>query len=67
MIVFNLACAHSHAFEGWFSSAENFEKQQTYDLVSCPMCGDTHIEKDFSAPRLNQVRIWQPVACQSHD
>jgi hypothetical protein len=42
MMVFNLACAHGHAFEGWFSSAENFEKQQTYDLVSCPMCGDAH-------------------------
>ena len=42
MIVFNLACAHGHAFEGWFSSAENFEKQQTSDLVSCPMCGDAH-------------------------
>jgi hypothetical protein len=53
MIVFNLACSHGHAFEGWFSSVEDFEKQQNYGLVACPLCGDAHVEKGLSAPRLN--------------
>jgi len=53
MIVFNLACSQGHPFEGWFTSADDFEKQQTQGLVACPICNDAHIERGLSAPRLN--------------
>ncbi len=53
MIVFNLSCSHSHEFDGWFRSAEDFERQSHSVLVECPHCGDTRITKRLSAPRLN--------------
>jgi hypothetical protein len=53
MIVFNLACSHGHPFEGWFASSVDFEKQQLHGMVACPVCGDLHVEKGMSAPRLN--------------
>lgn len=53
MKVLNLQCAHRHGFEGWFGSEEDFANQLARGLVSCPMCGDTQIQKMLSAPRLN--------------
>ena len=44
MIVFNLSCSHGHDFDGWFRSAEDFERQSQSVLVECPLCGDTHIK-----------------------
>lgn len=51
--VFDLQCAHGHVFEGWFNGTQGFEDQSERGLLSCPMCGDTHIERKLSAPRLN--------------
>ncbi|MGE0097813.1 MAG: DUF1178 family protein [Hydrogenophaga sp.] len=53
MKVLNLQCAHQHGFEGWFGSEDDFTSQLERGLVSCPLCGDSHIEKKLSAPRLN--------------
>jgi hypothetical protein len=53
MKVLNLQCAHQHGFEGWFGSEDDFTDQLTRGLVSCPLCGDVHIQKKLSAPRLN--------------
>ena len=53
MIVFDLHCADSHRFEGWFASAKDFASQKKRGLLSCPTCGNTDIEKGLSAPRLN--------------
>jgi hypothetical protein len=53
MKVLNLQCVHQHAFEGWFGSEDEFQEQLARGLVECPMCGDTHIAKLPSAPRLN--------------
>lgn len=53
MKVFNLRCGSQHVFEGWFGSEADFQDQQARGLVSCPMCGDTALEKMLSAPRLN--------------
>ena len=49
MIVFDLACSHGHAFEGWFASAEEFARQQASELVRCPVCDDAQVEKRLSA------------------
>lgn len=53
MIVFNLSCSQEHKFDGWFRSAVDFERQANGGLVECPMCGDSHITKQLSAPRIN--------------
>ncbi len=53
MIVFNLACAQQHLFEGWFASSDEFDSQRTRGLVECPACGNKEIDKRLSAPRLN--------------
>lgn len=53
MKVLDLQCDHSHVFEGWFASEDDFLNQQDRGLVECPVCGDAAITKRLSAPRLN--------------
>ena len=53
MKVLDLQCGSEHVFEGWFASEDDFVSQLGRGLVACPMCGDTHITKKLSAPRLN--------------
>ena len=53
MKVLDLQCTHSHAFEGWFASEDDFQGQLARGLVECPLCGDRGIRKKLSAPRLN--------------
>jgi len=53
MKVLNLQCSHSHSFEGWFASEDDFRGQLGRGLVECPLCGDTGVTKMLSAPRLN--------------
>ena len=51
--VFNLRCANEHAFEGWFSSENDYYTQCERGLLTCPMCESARIERMPSAPRLN--------------
>lgn len=53
MKVLDLECRQGHTFEGWFASLDAFTDQCTRSLVACPACGDVHITKKLSAPRLN--------------
>jgi hypothetical protein len=53
MKVFDLGCDNEHSFEGWFASAEDFDRQQQAKLVECPVCGSLAVRKLLSAPRLN--------------
>jgi hypothetical protein len=53
MKVLDLECPQQHVFEGWFGSEDEFQGQLSRGLVECPMCGDTHIAKRLSAPRIN--------------
>jgi hypothetical protein len=53
MKVLNLQCSHEHAFEGWFTSEEDFQSQLARGLVECPVCADRVITKGLTAPRLN--------------
>ncbi len=53
MKVLNLQCSHSHSFEGWFASEDDFQGQLGRGLVECPLCEDTAVSKMPSAPRLN--------------
>jgi hypothetical protein len=50
MIVFDLACAEGHRFEGWFASSDAFAEQHARGLVECPHCGSAAVEKAPMAP-----------------
>ena len=58
--VFDLQCEHSHIFEGWFGSHEDYDAQQARGLVTCPVCGSASITKRLSAPRLNVAHLHAP-------
>ncbi|CAB3846976.1 DUF1178 family protein [Achromobacter mucicolens] len=60
--VFDLECDHSHVFEGWFGSHEDYDAQQARGLVTCPVCGSATITKRLSAPRLNVAHLHAPAA-----
>jgi hypothetical protein len=49
MIVYELACAHEHRFEGWFASAEDYARQRDSAMVRCPVCDDAAVERRPSA------------------
>ena len=49
MIVYDLACAHEHRFEGWFASADDYARQHAQTLIRCPVCDDASIERRPSA------------------
>lgn len=53
MKVLDLQCGLGHTFEGWFGSEADFLSQLERALVQCPFCGDSHVVKKLSAPRLN--------------
>ena len=58
MIIFDLNCTHGHRFEGWFASAEEFDRQRDAALVVCPICDDAHVERLPSA----KVRVPRAAA-----
>ncbi len=45
MVIYNLNCEAEHQFEGWFPSAEGYEKQAAGQQISCPVCGTTNVVK----------------------
>jgi len=49
MIVFDLLCAQGHAFEGWFASGAEFDRQKEARLVTCPVCDGSDVERRPSA------------------
>ncbi len=61
MIVFNLHCHALHRFEGWFRSPEDYLEQREREVVACPVCASTRIERLPSAPRLNLASAAEPT------
>jgi hypothetical protein len=62
--VFNLCCDLEHAFEGWFASHEEFDRQLAAGLVECPACGSGAVHKLPSAPRLNISGATEPTTAK---
>ena len=56
MIRYELSCDNGHTFEGWFGSADDFDRQQKKALVSCPTCGSAHVAKRLMAPSVSTAR-----------
>lgn len=61
MIVFDLGCENDHRFEGWFASSEDYERQQKEELLNCPLCGSSHINRLVTAARLNTGHTEAPL------
>ena len=60
MIIFDLLCGNGHAFEGWFASGAEFDRQKEARLVSCPVCDGSNIERRPSA----KVRVAKASAAR---
>jgi hypothetical protein len=60
MIVYDLECDQSHRFEGWFGSADDFEKQLERKLLSCPMCNSGNVVRRPSAAYVNTGAAERP-------
>ena len=60
MIIFDLLCGNGHAFEGWFASGAEFDRQKEARLVSCPVCDGSDIERRPSA----KVRVARAPAAK---
>lgn len=67
MKVFNLSCEHDHHFEGWFASADEYERQLSSDMIECPMCGSKTIRRLPTAPRLNLSSADQPKEASARE
>jgi hypothetical protein len=50
VIVYNLRCANSHEFEGWFRDSAAFDAQAGAAKLVCPVCGLRKVEKAIMAP-----------------
>ena len=57
MILFDLICKHSHRFEAWFPSSEQYDKQRKRGLVKCPYCNTTSVKKAIMAPNVQVSKI----------
>jgi hypothetical protein len=62
MILFTLRCSKDHEFEAWFRDGEAYAAQHEAGEISCPLCGDTAVEKAVMAPRLGRSREVTPAA-----
>ncbi len=56
MIVYNLRCADSHEFEGWFKDGAAFDAQAVAGKLVCPVCNSRKIEKAIMAPAVSGTK-----------
>lgn len=61
MIVFELICNDAHRFEGWFASAEEYERQEAASLLLCPVCASSGVRK------LPSAKIRKPAAAPASE
>jgi hypothetical protein len=50
VIRYALTCEAGHGFESWFRASEDFEKQRKKNLIACPTCNSTQVEKQIMRP-----------------
>jgi hypothetical protein len=56
MIKYNLKCENNHNFDTWFSDSSNFDEQNKKNLIFCPKCNSTKIEKNIMAPNIGSKK-----------
>jgi len=66
VIIFDLTCAHGHRFEGWFASADDFERQAKAVMVRCPVCDDASVVRVPSAKvHVGRATVDAPSAAEA--
>ena len=61
MIHYQLCCDADHEFDGWFKDSENFDRQATRRLISCPVCASTAVRRALMAPGIRKKGRAAPV------
>ena len=56
MIHYQLRCANTHAFDGWFRDSRSFDAQAHAGHLSCPVCGVTDVARALMAPAVGKRR-----------
>lgn len=56
MILYSMICAKEHSFDSWFQSAEAYDGLRKSGHVSCPVCGDTTVDKSLMTPAVRPGR-----------
>jgi hypothetical protein len=56
LIRYSLSCDSAHAFEGWFSHSDDFDRQLASGFLTCPVCGSAAISKSLMAPSVSTAR-----------
>jgi hypothetical protein len=44
MFVVDLVCTDGHLFEGWYDNKDAFDDARAEGGLSCPVCGNAHVE-----------------------
>lgn len=57
MIIYDLSCDSDHKFEGWFRSADDFERQLETRLLACPQCDSHAVRRIPSAVAISSQAI----------
>jgi hypothetical protein len=65
MIHYQLRCDAAHEFDGWFPNSEGFESQARRGLITCPVCGDTHITRALMTPGIPRKGEKKPETAPS--
>ena len=50
MIQYALQCSKGHRYDAWFKSAAAYDEQRARGIVTCAICGESHVEKAPMAP-----------------
>lgn len=50
MIRYSLECSNQHQFDAWFRNSGDYDRQRKRELVKCPECGVTKVDKALMAP-----------------
>ena len=62
MIAYDLTCGNGHRFEGWFEDAKAYASQKKKNLIACPVCNDTAVERVPSTFAIKASQGFRPKA-----
>ncbi|MEM7400205.1 MAG: DUF1178 family protein [Pseudomonadota bacterium] len=56
MIRYSLKCGGGHQFDAWFSSSGSYDEQCEAEVIRCPECGASDVQKAPMAPAVLRGR-----------
>jgi hypothetical protein len=56
VVRYSLQCANDHAFEGWFASSADYDRQFEAGYVACPHCNSQSVTKLLMTPNVTTGR-----------